>query len=604
MGSPRPPSVNMEGPMCLIENNPNEQLRVNQEALKILQSIQQPVVVVAIVGLYRTGKSYLMNKLAGKKKGFSLGATIQAETMGIWMWCLPHPENPDHTLVLLDTEGLDDVEKSNIENDAWIFALSILLSSTLVYNSMGTIDQFALEKQQYVTELTKRIKVKATTTKTSEDGEEENSDEFLRFFPAFVWAVRDFTLQLKLNGSPISSDKYLENALRRKKGQPEKLDLAKKCIRQYFPSRKCFVFDCPARSHDLSELDDLSEKMLSPNFVVQAHRFRQHIYESAQPKMIQGGHLVTGTLLGHLVVTYVDTISSGSIPCIENAVVALAQIENTAAVHDAITHYEAEIEKQLKLPTETIEELLKVHAQYEKEAIKVFLARAFKDDDHDYQKELGERLQSKLSELCSRNEQASSDRCQAVLLELFQDLEEKFSKGSYSVAGGYLKFLDDQKEKLEQYHLLPGKGIMASKALEEFLKSKEAAAQSILQADRTLTEKEKELEAERARAEASAREAKLQEQRKEEAIKMAQEKERSYKQHEAQLVAKMEEDRKKMQAEHEMMMNRKLEEQKCLQKEGFEQEVAKLQLQIQALQETVEMQRTTCGPPHHRCVIQ
>uniref|UniRef100_A0A670IP92 GB1/RHD3-type G domain-containing protein n=1 Tax=Podarcis muralis TaxID=64176 RepID=A0A670IP92_PODMU len=138
-----------EKPMCLIENNPNEQLRVNQEALKILQSIQQPVVVVAIVGLYRTGKSYLMNKLAGKKKGFSLGATIQAETMGIWMWCLPHPENPDHTLVLLDTEGLGDVEKSNIENDAWIFALSILLSSTLVYNSMGIIDQFALEKLQY-----------------------------------------------------------------------------------------------------------------------------------------------------------------------------------------------------------------------------------------------------------------------------------------------------------------------------------------------------------------------------------------------------------------------------------------------------------------------
>ncbi|XP_077788318.1 guanylate-binding protein 7-like isoform X2 [Podarcis muralis] len=521
MDSPRPPSVNMEEPMCLIENNPNEQLRVNQEALKILQSIQQPVVVVAIVGLYRTGKSYLMNKLAGKKKGFSLGATIQAETMGIWMWCLPHPENPGHTLVLLDTEGLGDVEKSNIENDAWIFALSILLSSTLVYNSMGIIDQFALEKLQYVTELTKRIKVKATATKTSEDGEEESSDDFLRFFPAFVWAVRDFTLQLKLNGCPISSDKYLENALRRKK------------------------------------------------------------------------------VLGHLVVTYVDTISSGSIPCIENAVVALAQIENTAAVHDAITYYEGEIEKHLKLPTETIEELLKVHAQYEKEAIKVFLARAFKDDNHDYQKELGERLQSKLSELCSRNEQASLDRCQAVLLELFQDLEENFGKGTYSVAGGYLKFLDHQKEKLEQYHLLPGKGIMASKALEEFLNSKEAAAQSILQADRTLTEKEEELEVERVRAEASAREAKRHEQMKEEAIKMAQEKERSYKEHEAQLMAKMEEDRKKMQAEHEMVMNRKLEEQRRLQKEGFEQEVAKLQLQIQALQKTVEK-----PPRHHRCVIQ
>ncbi|XP_061452743.1 guanylate-binding protein 1-like [Rhineura floridana] len=601
-----PPSTTMEAPMCLIENNPGEQLRVNQEALEVLQSIQQPVVVVAIVGLYRTGKSYLMNKLAGRKKGFSLGATIQAETMGIWMWCVPHPEKPDHTLVLLDTEGLGDVEKSNIENDSWIFALSILLSSSLVYNSMGTIDQFALEKLQYVTELTKRIKVKSATTKTSEGEEEASSDEFLRFFPAFIWTVRDFTLKLMLNGCSISSDEYLENALRRKKGHPEKLDLAKKCIRQYFPSRKCFVFDRPAASRDLEELEDLSEKMLSPNFVVQAHRFRQFIYECAEAKVIQGGYVVTGTLLGHLAVTYVDAISSGSIPCIENAVVALAQIENTAAVHNGLTRYEAEIEKCLKLPTEAVEELLELHAQCEKEAIKVFMARAFKDDNHEYQKELGNQLQVKLLDLCSRNEQASSDRCQAVLMELFQDMEEKLGKGIYSVAGGYQQFLDDQKEKVDQYHLVPGKGLKASKALQDFLKSKEAAAQSILQADRTLTDKQKEIEVERVRAEASARETELHKQMKDEAVQRAKQQEQSYREHEKQLMDKMEVDRKTLLAEHEMVMKRKLKEQKRLQEEGFQQEVSKLNLQIKRLQEQVKQQQQQRGGSRggKSCVIQ
>lgn len=58
----------MPAPLCLIENTKG-QLVANQEALKILSAITQPVVVVAIVGLYRTGKSYLMNKLAGKRKG-------------------------------------------------------------------------------------------------------------------------------------------------------------------------------------------------------------------------------------------------------------------------------------------------------------------------------------------------------------------------------------------------------------------------------------------------------------------------------------------------------------------------------------------------------
>ena len=44
---------NMMDPICLVEND-NEILSVNQKALQILEKISQPVVVVAIVGLYRT----------------------------------------------------------------------------------------------------------------------------------------------------------------------------------------------------------------------------------------------------------------------------------------------------------------------------------------------------------------------------------------------------------------------------------------------------------------------------------------------------------------------------------------------------------------------
>ncbi|KAL8219648.1 UNVERIFIED_CONTAM: hypothetical protein K2H54_030010, partial [Gekko kuhli] len=511
----------MKKPICLIENKLNEPLKINQKALQLLQDIQQPVVVVAIVGLYRTGKSYLMNKLAGKNKGFSLGTTIQANTTGIWMWCLPHPQKRDHTLVLLDTEGLGDVEKSNTENDTWIFALSVLLSSTLVYNSMGIIDQGALDKLQYVTELTKCIKVKATPT---ENSKKDASDDFLRFFPAFIWAVRDFCLGLEHNGHPISTDEYLEIALRRKKDNPEKLDLAKKCIRQYFPSRKCFVFDRPTITREeLQNLENLSESKLLPSFVKEVDIFRQYIYKNAEAKVIQGGHVVTGTLLGNLAVSYVDSIRSGTVPCIENAVLALAQIENSAAVQEAIKRYEDRKERLLKLPTETVEELLKVHSRCEKEAIKVFMARSFNDKGQ-YQKQLRMKLESKLKDLCSRNTQASLDRCQALLTQLFQDLEMKIASGIYAVPGGYQHFLKDQKEQLEKYHRAPGKGLMASRALKDYLKYQEAAAQSILKADRNLTQKEKEAEVERVRAQAAEQEAELQRKLKEEALKMAEEK--------------------------------------------------------------------------------
>ena len=44
------------------------------------------VAVVAIAGLYRTGKSYILNKIIGREGGFSVGPTVKACTKGIWIW--------------------------------------------------------------------------------------------------------------------------------------------------------------------------------------------------------------------------------------------------------------------------------------------------------------------------------------------------------------------------------------------------------------------------------------------------------------------------------------------------------------------------------------
>ncbi|NXG76030.1 GBP1 protein, partial [Baryphthengus martii] len=102
-------------------------------------------------------------------------------------------------------------------NDTWIFVLTVLLSSCLIYNSKGTIDQAAMEQLHYVTQLAERIKLKAEPEES--DDELEDSEKFAAFFPTFVWAVRDFTLQLELDGKEISADDYLENALKLKAGK-------------------------------------------------------------------------------------------------------------------------------------------------------------------------------------------------------------------------------------------------------------------------------------------------------------------------------------------------------------------------------------------------
>ncbi|XP_052587552.1 guanylate-binding protein 4 isoform X2 [Peromyscus californicus insignis] len=377
----------MEAPICLVQNW-QEQLTLNPEALRILEKISQPLVVVAIVGLYRTGKSYLMNRLAGQNHGFSLGSTVQSETKGIWMWCVPHPTKPNHTLVLLDTEGLGDIEKGDPKNDCWIFALAVLLSSTFVYNSMSTINHQALEQLHYVTELTQLIRAKSSPR----EDEVEDSSEFVGFFPDFVWAVRDFILELKLDGRIITADEYLENALKLIPGnnpRVQKSNMTRECIRYFFPVRRCFVFDRPTSDKNLLlQIEKVPEHQLEWNFQVELKKFCSYIFTNAKTKTLRGGIIVTGNRLGTLVQTYVDAIHSGTVPCLENAVMTLAQRENSAAVQKAADYYNEQMVQQLKLPTDTLQELLDVHTACEKEAIAVFMEHSFKDDEQEFQRRL------------------------------------------------------------------------------------------------------------------------------------------------------------------------------------------------------------------------
>ncbi|KAM8998763.1 guanylate-binding protein 6 isoform X3 [Sarcophilus harrisii] len=549
------PAVFMEAPICLVENT-NEELTVNPQALQILTSIDKPVVVVAIVGLYRTGKSYLMNKLAGKNSGFSLGSTVQSETKGIWMWCLPHPSKQDHVLVLLDTEGLGDVEKGDPKNDSWIFALAVLLSSTFVYNSMNTINHQALEQMQYVTELTKLIKIKS-----SPNAVEEESEEFVGFFPDFVWAVRDFTLELKIDGCPITPDEYLENALKLSKGNDSKVELInlpRECIRKFFPKRKCFTFDRPTNDKSLlAHLQDVQESQLEASFRNQTDNFCSYIFSNAKPKTLSGGITINGNRLGKLLETYVKIISSGDVPCLENAVLSLAQTENPAAVQKAAQHYVEQMALKVDFPTETLQDLLSVHTLCEKEALSIFMKHSFKDENQKYQKELVQILETEKDGFIRQNEEVSTKYCQDHLEQLSQSLREAISKGTFSVPGGYNIYRKEREKMITNYHQLSKKGLKADEILQKFLQSLAVTEDSILQTDQALTEQKKALEAEQIKREAAEKEKKLLEQQRIEMQQNIEAQQRSYEEKINQL-KKIEEDRTKNVKKHINMRLAKL----------------------------------------------
>ncbi|XP_036046537.1 guanylate-binding protein 4 [Onychomys torridus] len=583
----------MEAPICLVQNW-QEQLALNPEALRILEKISQPLVVVAIVGLYRTGKSYLLNRLAGQNHGFSLGSTVQSETKGIWMWCVPHPTKPTHTLVLLDTEGLGDIEKGDPKNDCWIFALAVLLSSTFVYNSMSTINHQALEQLHYVTELTQLIRAKS---RPRED-EVEDSSEFVGFFPDFVWAVRDFVLELKLHGRVITADEYLENALKLIPGnnpKVQKSNMTRECIRYFFPVRRCFVFDRPTSDKNLLlQIEKVPENQLEWNFQVESKKFCSYIFTSAKTKTLRGGIIVTGNRLGTLVQTYVDAINSGTVPCLENAVMTLAQRENSAAVQRSVDHYSEQMAQQLRLPTDTLQELLDVHTACEKEALAVFMEHSFKDDEQEFQRRLVAAIEERKEAFMRQNESTSLSHCQAKLEKLAEPLRESISRGAFSVPGGHSLYIE-AREKVEQgYKQVPRKGVKAKEVLKSFLQSQATVENSILQSDKALTDGQRAIAAERTKREVAEKERELLRQKEKEQEQVMEAQERSFRENIAKLQEKMERERETLLREQEKMLEHKLKVQEELLVEGFRKKSEMLKNEISQLREEIE--RTSKKP--------
>uniref|UniRef100_A0A671KGV6 Guanylate-binding protein 2-like n=1 Tax=Sinocyclocheilus anshuiensis TaxID=1608454 RepID=A0A671KGV6_9TELE len=440
----------MDKPVCLIDTASDGKLCVQGSALQVLEQIQQPVVVVAVVGLYRTGKSYLMNRLAGKQTGFALGSTIESKTKGIWMWCVPHPTKAETTLVLLDTEGLGDVDKGDSKHDTRIFSLAVLLSSTLVLNSRGTIDNRAIEELQYVTELTEYIKIKSPD-------EAVDDAEFVKFFPSFIWAVRDFTLQLNIDGKDTTEDEYLEFALKLKLGnssQVNNYNLPRECIRKYFPSRKCFTFPFQTNPDNVSYLETLDPAEISQRFLEVTGRFCQFIFDQSQVKNLKDGHTVTGRVLGHLVKTYVDTIASGAVPCLENAVISMALIENEAAVKEGLEVYQSGMEKLKKSFPLELNEITSEHQCFSLMATQTFMKRSFRDSDGKHLASLEEAINHQFDSYLWDNENASEAKCESLLSVLSEPMTERINQGFYATAGGYDLFCQDLEDIVNQYNTL------------------------------------------------------------------------------------------------------------------------------------------------------
>lgn len=291
--------------------------------------------------------------------------------------------------------------------------------------------------------------------------------------------------------------------------------------------------------------------------------------------------------------TYVDAINSGAVPCLDDAVTTLAQRENSVAVQKAVDHYSEQMAQRLKLPTDTLQELLDEHTACEKEAISVFMEHSFKDENQLFLKKLVKLIGEKKGLFVLKNEEASDKYCWEELDRLSKDFMENIS--TFSVPGGHRLYVD-MREKIERdYWQVPRKGVKASEVFQSFLQSQVIIENSILQADTALTAGEKAIAEERTQREAAEKEQELLRQKQREQQQLMEAQEKSHKENLEQLREKVVQERKQLIEEHNMMLEKQLKDQKAYLEEGFKKKAEEMNGEIQRLSYHIKYMKQNSG---------
>ena len=300
----------------LIALNGNK-LELCREGIDVLEQsnnkTRTPLLVVAIAGLYRTGKSFLLNKIistisksqnntntinntnnatqSNSNNTFSVGQTTEACTRGIWI------QDPNITirgarLIFLDSEGLASLDQDE-SHDAKIFSLSLLLSSYFMLNTQGVIDEAAIDRLYLVGEITKRVCVASNINPNPNETTTDEQKDLSDYFPPLLWLLRDFHLSLEEKGKKLTENEYLEKSLADRtvtKGRrTEERNDTRRALRQLFRKRKVFTMVRPCLNEkDLRKADELQDDSLRPEFLAELNTLCTIIQTDVQKKNILG----------------------------------------------------------------------------------------------------------------------------------------------------------------------------------------------------------------------------------------------------------------------------------------------------------------------------
>ena len=402
--------------------------------------------IISLVGKYRTGKSFLLNRVLlnlRQNPGFGVGPTFKPCTKGIWIWSDPimvsniHSKNP-FPVFLIDTEGLGAYDEE-INHDSKIFLIAILISSLFIFNSFGAIDENAINSLSFVLNLSKTIKIKSVN-------KEDKEEELAEYFPTLLWLLRDFSLKLEdKDGNTITEKQYLENALEDLAGTSdviEEKNRVRSLIRSYFKEKDLFVMVRPVEEEsDLQNLQNLPDEKLRKEFLEQSKFFRNKVMKKIKPKIFKKKNL-NGFMLVELVQSILDAINTGSIPVIENSWKYIMQNECIKNGNEIIKKFVKDIVNYREKNKNKSDFFISVK-KYSRKAAQAYLNEFMKNNivDEENKKEFSENLQKKINIELNKFDKENE--------KIF---EEKFNKELNILANNFMSTISNNEKYSKNYY--------------------------------------------------------------------------------------------------------------------------------------------------------
>ena len=441
--------------------------QIPQEAHDLLTKKEYSKIgIISLVGKYRTGKSFLLNRVIlniHKKSGFTVAPTFKPCTKGIWIWSEPFIINNKNCpnqfpCFLIDTEGLGAYVEE-INHDSKIFLIAILISSLFIYNSFGAIDETAITTLSFILNLSKLIKIKSLS-------HEDKEEELAEYFPSFLWLLRDFSLKLEnIEGKEITEKEYLESALENKKGNSDMINEkneVRNLIKAYFPDRDCFTMVRPVeKENELQNLQNLPDDMLRKEFLIQAQNFRKKVFNLVTPKTFHKRAL-NGNMLIELIQNILDSINNGAIPVIENTWKYVVQSECIKNTQNLTNKFSEEINnfRNINKKDKNFAKNVKI---FTKNLYKKYINDFLNNDliDEENKKEFLEKLKNNLNNQIDifdkENEVIFKDNFESSLNDLssnfLNNLSEKENKKNFNFFFEFDNFIQKAKQLCPDFPL-------------------------------------------------------------------------------------------------------------------------------------------------------